>query len=202
MVKYKFCRLDSVNLYSISFISVFFTGKILLKRHGNEAGFLGFLQKWGPHWSLTLPFEPFRLWLRIRGDIRSRKTTPRLGESANGWLGESGSRQLPDLPSRRVGFWMLKRKLGESKSRRLPDSASPHKRITSRTFRIRGTLIVNVYVLTLGRSCRWKRSSSGGDPLKVQALYPIHSSVFFCTSLYQTLCNTFLFPAMWHLIQQ
>ncbi len=60
-----------------------------LKGHGNEADFLGFLQKLG---SLTLPFEPFRFWLRIRGDIRNRKTTPRLGESASRRLGESGSR--------------------------------------------------------------------------------------------------------------
>jgi hypothetical protein len=48
-----------------------------LKGHGNEADFLGFLQKLGPHRSLTLPFEPFRYWLRIRGDICNRKTTPR-----------------------------------------------------------------------------------------------------------------------------
>ncbi len=31
--------------------------------------------------SLALHFEPFRLWLRIRGDIRIGKTTPRIGES-------------------------------------------------------------------------------------------------------------------------
>ncbi len=30
-----------------------------LKGHGNEADFLGFLQKSVPHESLTLPFEPF-----------------------------------------------------------------------------------------------------------------------------------------------
>ncbi len=30
-----------------------------LKGHGNEANFLGFLQKLVPHRSLTLPFEPF-----------------------------------------------------------------------------------------------------------------------------------------------
>ena len=52
--------------------------RAILKGHGNEADFLGFLQKLGPHRSLTLPFEPFRFWLRIRGDIRNRKTTPRL----------------------------------------------------------------------------------------------------------------------------
>jgi hypothetical protein len=35
----------------------------------------------GPHRSLTVPFEPFRFWLRIRGDIRNRKLTPRIGDS-------------------------------------------------------------------------------------------------------------------------
>jgi hypothetical protein len=53
----------------------------VLKGHGNEADFLGFLQKLVPLRSLTLPFEPFRFWLRIRGYIRNRKTTLRLGES-------------------------------------------------------------------------------------------------------------------------
>ncbi len=43
---------------------------VLLKGHGNETDFLGFLQKLVPHRSLTLPFEPFRFWLRIR-DIRN-----------------------------------------------------------------------------------------------------------------------------------
>ncbi len=47
-----------------------------LKGHGNETDFLGFLQKLVPHESLTLTFEMFRFWLRIRGDIRIWKTTP------------------------------------------------------------------------------------------------------------------------------
>ncbi len=51
--------------------------KTLLKGHGNETYFLGFLQKLVPHESLTLPFRPFRFLLRIRGDIRILKTTPR-----------------------------------------------------------------------------------------------------------------------------
>jgi hypothetical protein len=46
-----------------------------LKRHGNEADFLGVLQKSVRHRFLTLNFEPFRYGLRIRGDIRNRKTT-------------------------------------------------------------------------------------------------------------------------------
>jgi hypothetical protein len=77
----------------------------ILKGHGNEADFLGFLQKLVPHRSLTLPFELFQFWLRIRGDIHNRKTTT-------------------ESPSRRVGFSMIKRKLGEWESRQLPDSAS------------------------------------------------------------------------------
>jgi hypothetical protein len=54
--------------------------KLSLKGNGNETDFLGFLQNLVPHESLTLPFDPFRFWLRIRGDIRNRKTTPRLTE--------------------------------------------------------------------------------------------------------------------------
>jgi len=54
---------------------------LILKGRGYEADNLVFLQKLVPHRSLTLPFEPFRFWLRIRGDIRNRKTTIRLGES-------------------------------------------------------------------------------------------------------------------------
>ncbi len=52
-----------------------------LKGHGNEADFLGFLQKSARHRFLTLHFE-----LRIRGDIRNRKC-----ESATLRLAESGS---------------------------------------------------------------------------------------------------------------
>jgi hypothetical protein len=71
-----------------------------LKGHGNEADFLGFLQKLGPHTSLTLPFEPFRYWLRIRGDIRNRKTTPRLAESGSRRLSDSANRGVADSPTR------------------------------------------------------------------------------------------------------
>jgi hypothetical protein len=58
------------------------TGRQCLKEHGNEADFLGFLQKSVPHESRsTQNFEQFRFSLRIRGDIRNRKTTRRVGES-------------------------------------------------------------------------------------------------------------------------
>ncbi len=56
-----------------------------LKGHGNEADFLGFLQKSVRHRFLTLNFEPFRFGLRIRGDIRNRKTTPRRGVDKNAY---------------------------------------------------------------------------------------------------------------------
>ncbi len=55
--------------------------KSALKGHGNEADFLGVLQKSVPHESLTLHFELFQFSLPIREDIRNRKTTPRLAES-------------------------------------------------------------------------------------------------------------------------
>jgi hypothetical protein len=71
---------------------------ISLKGHGNEADFLGLLHKLVPHESRTLPFEPFRFWLRIRGDIHIRKTTPRhhrYGESPTPRISDTGSRRLP-----------------------------------------------------------------------------------------------------------
>ena len=98
--------------------SIVWTNFSSLKGHGNEANFLGFLQKLVPHRSLTLPFEPFRFWLRIRGDIRNRKTTPRLGDSASRRLSDSVSRGVGDSPTRRVGESMTRR-LGESGSRLL-----------------------------------------------------------------------------------
>ena len=42
----------------------------------------------------TLHFEPFRFWLRIRGDIRNRKTTRRVGESLTLRLGSGSRRQF------------------------------------------------------------------------------------------------------------
>ncbi len=102
-----------------------------LKGHGNEADFLGFLQKLVPHESLTLPFGPFRFWLRIRGDICIRKTTPRYhlwGESPTLRSGDTGSRQLSVAVIRGVAD----SRIIESGNRRLPASLirgvgdSPH----------------------------------------------------------------------------
>jgi hypothetical protein len=46
--------------------------------------FWGFCRNWVLMDPLHyVPFEPFRFWLRIRGDIRNRKPTPRLGESGS-----------------------------------------------------------------------------------------------------------------------
>ncbi len=77
-----------------------------VKGHDNEADFLGFFQKLVPHRSLTLAFEPFRFWLRIRRDIRNRKTTPGISDltSQSRWLAESESRLFNVLKkTRRVG---------------------------------------------------------------------------------------------------
>ncbi len=60
-----------VPLFSLCLLSL-----SLLKGHGNEADFLGALHKSVRHRSLTLHFEPFRFWLRIRGDIRNQKRLP------------------------------------------------------------------------------------------------------------------------------
>jgi hypothetical protein len=96
-----------------------------LKGHDNEADFLGFLQKLGPHRSLSLPFEPFRFWLQIRGDIRNRKTTPRLGELSTPPLAKSESQRLPDSANRGVAISPTRR-VGESSTPRLGESGSCH----------------------------------------------------------------------------
>ncbi len=54
-----------------------------LKGTWQRGGFSGVLHKSVRHWSLTLHFKLIRFWLRIRGDIRNRKTTPRLTESGS-----------------------------------------------------------------------------------------------------------------------
>jgi hypothetical protein len=72
--------------------------------------------------------------IQIRGDIRNRKTTPRLAESGSRRLSDSVNRGVADSATRRVGestthrvgesaFECLKENLVESESRRLPDSA-------------------------------------------------------------------------------
>ncbi len=57
----------------------------------------------GQHRSRTLAFELFRFWFQIRGDIRNRKSTPRIGESGSRRLPASASRGVADSPYRRVG---------------------------------------------------------------------------------------------------
>jgi hypothetical protein len=91
----------------------------------NEADFLVFLQKLVPHESLTLPFEPFRIWLRIHGDIRNRNTTPRLGELTTLRLGESVSRRLSDSANRAVAVIQLGLFNVQKKTRRVGESATP-----------------------------------------------------------------------------
>jgi hypothetical protein len=93
-------------LTSLFYMNKTYLGRWLIyisKGHGNEADFLGFLQKLVPHRSFTLPFEPFLFWLQIHGDIRNWKTTH--------WLGESATRRVGKSLTLRLGFWMFKRKL-------------------------------------------------------------------------------------------
>ncbi len=97
-----------------------------LKGHGNEKDFLKFLEKLVPHESLTLPFEPFRFWLRICGDIHIRKTTPcyhQYGESLTPRIIDTRSRRLPASPILRVGHWIFLKKtlrIDDTESRQLP----------------------------------------------------------------------------------
>ncbi len=65
----------------ISGLSLIFSR--LFKGTWQRGGFSGVLQKSVRRRFLTLHFEPFRFGLRIRGDIRNRKTTPRLAESGS-----------------------------------------------------------------------------------------------------------------------
>ncbi len=105
----------------------------LLKGHGIEADFLGFLQKLVPHESFTLTFELFRFWLRIRGLIHIRKTTPRYQrywESPTQRISDTGSRQFPTSLIRGVvnspHHWYAESsipRITDTRSRRL--SASP-----------------------------------------------------------------------------
>ncbi len=81
---------------SIFHLSDYFSLPLPLKGVGNEADFLGFLHKLDPQRYLTQHFEPCRFQLQIRGDIRNRKTSRRLGKS--------GSRRFSDSSSRGVAI--------------------------------------------------------------------------------------------------
>jgi hypothetical protein len=76
----------------------------------------------------------FRLWLQICADIRNRKTTPRLGESAPLRLGElafeclqenSATRGVGYSPTRQLGDSVTWRFV-DSEIRGLPDSGSSY----------------------------------------------------------------------------
>ncbi len=112
------------------YISLFvlLLGKLLLKGHGNETDFLGVLQKSVPHKSLTLPFEPFRFWLRLRGDIHIRKTIPRYHR-----YGESPTPRITITESRLLNFFKensLYRWYGESSTPCTSDTMSRRLRVS------------------------------------------------------------------------
>ncbi len=87
-----------------------------LKGHGNEADFLGFLQKLGPHRSLDYLLSRSAFGFEFAEIFVIEKQLPDL---ANPRIGDS--------PTRRVGesaFECLKENLGESECRRLNVSAN------------------------------------------------------------------------------
>ncbi len=95
-----------------------------LKGHGNEPP--RFLHKSVRHRSLTLHFKPFRFWLRILGDIRIRKMTPRLNDTGSWRLSVSMIRGVSDSSTQRYGESTTLR-ITDTRSRRLP--ASPIRRV-------------------------------------------------------------------------
>jgi hypothetical protein len=87
-----------------------------LKGHGNEADYLGFLQKLVPHESLTLSFGPFRFWFKFAEIFVFEK-----------WLPVSlisGVGNTPHHRYRESAIEFFKRKLSVSMIRRVVDS--PH----------------------------------------------------------------------------
>jgi hypothetical protein len=108
--------------------------------------FCGFVQKLVPHESLTLPFEPFRFWLRMRGDIRIQKplpaithteslllnffkrklsvsSTPRTSDTVSHRLPVSLSQRVANSANHRYGESTTPR-IVESRSRRIGDTGS------------------------------------------------------------------------------
>ncbi len=103
------------------------------------------LHKSVPLQSLAVPYEPFRFWLRIRGDIRIWKTTPSyqlrvlvirgVADSPYQWYAESLTPRIVDTGSRLLNFlkenspyrWQRESstpRISDTVSRRLPVSLS------------------------------------------------------------------------------
>jgi hypothetical protein len=105
--------------------------RIAIKGPGNEADFLGFLQKLVPYRYLTLPFERSAFGFEFAEILAIEK---RLPDSASRRLSDSASRLLSDSAfeclrensaSRRAGESLTPR-LSESKSCQLAESGSRH----------------------------------------------------------------------------
>jgi hypothetical protein len=106
--------------------SILVLDPLSLKGHGNEPDFPRFLHKSVRHRSHKLHFEPFRFWLRILGDIRIRKSTPRLNDTGSRRLSVSMIRGVGDSPTQRYGESTTLR-ITDTRSMRLP--ASPIRRV-------------------------------------------------------------------------
>ena len=81
-----------VHIAAIEIVSTLWL--LFVKGHGNEADFLGFLQKLVPHESLTLPFGPPTLRIVDTGSRRLPVSLSRgVDDSAYRWYGESLSEE-------------------------------------------------------------------------------------------------------------
>jgi hypothetical protein len=123
-----FCDYRKMLLFPLMLCLASFFGRShsALKGHGNEPDFPRFLHKSVRHRSHKLHFEPFQFWLRILGDIRIRKTTPRLNDTGSRRLSVSRVRGVGDSPTQRYGESTTLR-ITDTRSRRLP--ASPIRRV-------------------------------------------------------------------------
>ncbi len=117
--------------------------QISLKEHGNEADFLGVLQKLVPQRSLTVPFEPFRFWLRIRWDIHNQKTTPRLSDTTNRGVDNSPTRRVGESAVECLKENLASRRVGDSPTRQVRKSLTP--RLSKLESRLLSIQIFKIY---------------------------------------------------------
>jgi hypothetical protein len=144
--------------------------------------FRGLLHKSVQHRSLTLPFEPYRFWIRICRDIHNWKMTLQLGESGSRRLAESGSRRLTKSGSRRLSD-LLSRGVADSLTRWIRES------LTLRHGESENRLL-NVKINPpppLGESLTWLVIESATPKIcRVGELLWCYSNFFNLSSIYRT----------------
>jgi hypothetical protein len=113
-----------------------------------------FLHKSVWHGSLTVPFEPFRFWLHIRGDIRFWKWLPATNDTGSRRLCVSVIRESP------TAIELFKRKPSVLVIRRVDDS--PHRWVReSTTPRVGDTGVDNSAYQWYGESPTLRIGESG-----------------------------------------